>query len=94
MRSALFEYALKGLFLSLWAYLVAAHPNWGTVGTVLVWTLAGTGVGFLFGCGQQVLRGYNPVKNLPGFLMLALLDSPYVLYLGVVGGATEKRRAA
>ncbi len=86
MRSALFEYALKGLFLSLWAYLVAAHPNWGTVGTVLLWTLAGTGVGFLLGCGQQILRGYNPLRNPPGFLLLALLDSPFLIYLGVVGG--------
>ncbi len=86
MRSALFEYALKGLFLSLWAYLVAAHPNWATVGGVLLWTLAGTGVGFLLGCGQQLLRGYNPVKNLPGFLLLVLLDSPFFLYIGVVGG--------
>jgi hypothetical protein len=86
LRSALFEYALKGLFLSLWAYLVAAHPNWGTVGVVLLWTLAGTGVGYLLGCGQQILRGYNPLKNLPGFLLLALLDSPFFIYLGVVGG--------
>lgn len=86
MRSALFEYALKGLFLSLWAYLVAAHPNWATVGVVLLWTLAGTGVGFLLGCGQQLLRGYNPVRNPLGFLLLVLLDSPFFLYIGVVGG--------
>lgn len=86
MRSALFEYALKGLFLSLWAYLVVAHPNWPTVGTVLLWTLAGTGVGFLLGCVQQVLRGYKPLRNPLGFLLLVLLDSPFVLYIGVVGG--------
>ena len=86
MRSALFEYALKGLYLSLWAYLVAAHPSWGAVGTVLLWTLAGTAVGFLAGCVQQLLRGYKPLRNPLGFLLLVLLDSPYVMYLGVVGG--------
>lgn len=86
MRSALFEYALKGLYLSLWAYLVVAHPNWVTVGMVLVWALAGTGVGFLAGCVQQVLRGYKPLRNPPGFLLLVLLDSPYVMYLGIIGG--------
>lgn len=86
MRSALFEYALKGLYLGLWAYLVVAHPTWATVGMVLVWALAGTAVGFLAGCVQQLLRGYKPLRNPGGFLLLVLLDSPYLMYLGVIGG--------
>lgn len=86
MRSALFEYALKGLYLSLWAFLVVAHPDWVIIGKVLVWTLAGTGVGFLAGCVQQLLRGYKPLRHPLGFLLLVLLDSPYLMYLGIIGG--------
>ncbi|MCU0702729.1 MAG: hypothetical protein MUF18_01910 [Fimbriiglobus sp.] len=86
IRSALFEYALKGLFLSLWAYLVAAHAGWPTLSGVLLWAVAGTVVGLVLGCGQQLLRGYNPTRNPLGFLLLVLLDSPFFIYIGVVGG--------
>lgn len=86
MRSALFEYALKGLYLTLWAYLVAAHATWATLGVVLLWTLGGTAAGLLLGCVQQILRGYNPMRNPLGFLLLVLLDSPFFIYIGVVGG--------
>jgi hypothetical protein len=86
MRSALFEYALKGLYLALWTYLAVTHPGWETVGRVLLWVAGGTALGLALGCVQQVLRGFRPFANLPGFLMLVLLDSSYVIYLGVVGG--------
>ncbi len=85
-RSALFESALKGLFLSLWAYLVAVHPNWATVGQVVFWTLAGTGIGLILGAIQQILRGYRPLRNPAGFALLVLLDSPFFIYLGTIGG--------
>lgn len=86
MRSALFESALKGLFLTLWAYLVVLHPDWPTIGRILLWTAGGTAAGLALGVVQQVLRGFRPFRNLPGFLLLVLLDSPYFIYLGTVGG--------
>jgi tetratricopeptide (TPR) repeat protein len=86
MRSALFEYALKGLYLTLWAYLVVLHPDWPTIGRILLWTAGGTAAGLVLGVVQQVLRGFRPFRNLPGFLLLVLLDSPYFIYLGTVGG--------
>jgi tetratricopeptide (TPR) repeat protein len=86
MRSALFEYALKGLYLALWAYLVLLHPTWSTIGSVLAYMALGTAVGLVLEVGQQLLRGFRPFRNLPGFLLLVLLDSPYFIYLGTVGG--------
>jgi tetratricopeptide (TPR) repeat protein len=86
MRSALFEYALKGLYLALWAYVVVTHANWTTVGRLLLFVAGGTALGLILGVGQQLSRGFRPLRNLPGFLLLVLLNSSYFIYLGTVGG--------
>ena len=86
LRSALFEQALKGLFLGLWAYLVVLHPSWDAVGRVLLWLAGGTAVGLVLGMIQQCLRGFRPLRNLPGFLLITLLESSFFLYVGLLGG--------
>lgn len=86
MNSILREYLAKGLFLGLWAYLALVHPDWSAVGKVLAWTAGGLAVGLLGGMVQQFLRGFRPGNNLLGFLLLVLLDSPYFLYAGILGG--------
>ena len=86
LRSALFEHALKGLFLGLWAYLVVLHPTWEAVGRVLLWMAGGTAVGLTLGMVQQCLRGFRPLRNLPGFLLITLLESSFFLYVGLLGG--------
>ncbi len=86
MNSILREYLAKGLFLGLWAYLALVHPDWSAVGRVLAWTTGGLALGLLGGAVQQFLRGYRPGKNFVGFLLLVLLDSPYFLYAGILGG--------
>ncbi len=88
MTAALREYVLKGLFLGLWAYLALVHPAWNSVWRVVVYLLAGFAAGFALGIGQQILRGYRPLRNPPGFLLLVLLDSPFFIYLGLIGGLT------
>ena len=86
LRSALFEYALKGFYLALWVYLVAQRPDWSTVGHVLLWVGAGSGLGLALGSVQQLLRGFNPARNLLGFLLIVLLESSYVVYVGTIAG--------
>ena len=81
-----YEYVLKGLFLGLWAYLALLLPDSAAFARVIAWTAGGLGVGLVAGMVLQVLRGYKPTANLPGFLLLALIDSPFFIYLGVIGG--------
>ena len=88
MTAALREYVLKGLFLGLWAYLALVHPAWSSVWRVVGYLIAGFAVGFVLGIVQQILRGYRPFRNPPGFLLLVLLDSPFCIYFGVIGGLT------
>ena len=86
MSVVLREYVTKGLFLGLWAYLAVVQPLAGDIGRVVAWAAAGLGVGLVLGAGQQVLRGYRPGRNPLGFALLVLMDSPFFIYLGLVGG--------
>ena len=86
MTVVLREYVTKGLFLGLWAYLALIQPFASEVGRVVAWVIGGLLVGLVLGMVQQWLRGYRPGRNPLGFLLLVLLDSPFVIYLGLVGG--------
>lgn len=87
MNAVLREYLLKGLFLGLWAYTALVQPDAAGFGRVVAWTAGGLAVGLLAGAALQLLRGYRPAANPAGFLLLTLLDSPYFIYLGLIGGA-------
>ena len=85
MSPILREYVLKGLFLGLWAYLALVHPAWETVGRVLLWTSGGLALGIVAGIVLQIMRGFSPGRNPAGFLLLVLLDNPFVIYIGLIG---------
>src|SRR5688572_5677656 len=86
MTSVQREYILKGVFLGLWAYLALLLPGWDSFGRVVAWTGGGLVLGLIAGAVLQVMRGYKPQANPGGFLLLTLLDSSFVIYIGVVGG--------
>lgn len=86
MTSVQREYLLKGVFLGLWAYLALLLPDWDSFGRVVAWTGGGLALGLVAGAVLQVMRGYKPQANPGGFLLLTLLDSSFVIYIGLVGG--------
>ena len=86
MNAVLREYLAKGVFLGLWAYLALIQPDWATFTRIVIWGVVGFVLGYVAGFTQQILRGYKPTANLPGFLLLVLLDSPYFIYIGLIGG--------
>ncbi len=86
MNAVVREYILKGVFLGLWAYLALLQPDWAAFARVLAWAGAGLALGLLAGAILQLLRGYRPLRNPVGFLLLVVLDSAFVIYIGVIGG--------
>ena len=86
MNAVLREYILKGVFVGLWAYLALVQPDWTAFSHVVGLGAGGLTLGLLAGAVQQILRGYRPQSNPMGFLLLVLLDSPFFIYLGLVGG--------
>ena len=87
MTPALRETILKGVFVGVWAYLALSLPGGVGFGRVVLFTLAGTGLGLLAGAVWQLRRGHRPGGNPLGFSLLTLLDSAYFVYPGLVGGA-------
>lgn len=86
MNAVRVEYLSKGLFLGLWAYLALIEPPRDVFFQVVGWTAGGLGIGVLAGIFQQILRGYRPGANPLGFLLMVLLDSPVLIYAGLIGG--------
>jgi len=86
MNAAVREYILKGVFLGLWAYLALLQPEWVVFARVLTWAGGGLALSLVAGALLQLIRGYRPLRNPMGFLMLVILDSSFVIYIGVVGG--------
>lgn len=90
MNVTLREYLLKGLFLSLWAYLAIQlpwqTPDWNRFGNVVLITGIGLVLGLFVGAFFQFQRGYRPWASPLGFLLTVLLESPFWIYLGVIGG--------
>jgi len=86
MNPVLREYLAKGVFLGLWSYLALVQPDAGAFARITAWGLGGLALGLTAGFGLQLRRGYRPRANPAGFLLLVLLDSPYFIYLGLIGG--------
>jgi hypothetical protein len=90
MRSITFEFVLKGVFFGLWvAVAFRQSPQQPDVHLLLshvLWTLCGTLLGLLGSCVELVLRGYKPWRNPLAFVITALIEGSYWIYLGTVGG--------
>jgi tetratricopeptide (TPR) repeat protein len=86
MNPVLREYLAKGIFLGLWAYLAIIQPEASAFTHVIFWGLGGLALGLVAGLVLQLKRGYKPGANIPGFLLMVMLDSPYFIYAGLIGG--------
>ncbi len=90
MPPILREYLLKGVFLSLWAYLALvlppSTPDWSRFGVVLVSAGGGLALGLLVGAAVQIRRGFRPAANPVAFPFVVLLESPYWIYAGLILG--------
>jgi tetratricopeptide (TPR) repeat protein len=82
MRWPLSEYLLKGVFLGLLVYAGLTVP----VTTAVCGTAAGLALGLLVAAGDKLRRGIRPSGRPMSFLLFVLLESPGLIYAGVVVG--------
>jgi tetratricopeptide (TPR) repeat protein len=87
------EYILKGLFLGLMLYAAleeAKSPspqNWQMLGYVNLGALIGLTGALAVGGALKVREGYRVRGRWLVFLLFLLLESPMLVYAGVIGGA-------
>jgi tetratricopeptide (TPR) repeat protein len=86
MRRPLIEYFLKGVFLGLLvcAGLAATAP--ADAGSVGAWLAGGFVAGLVAATARKVGQGVRPAGRLLSFLVFVLLESPGLIYAGVVLG--------
>jgi tetratricopeptide (TPR) repeat protein len=90
------EYLLKGLFLGalLFAALQEATPpapdqpapGWPALGQVTLLMLAGLVVGLVLAAVRKLREGYKVNGRVPAFLVFLLLESPGLVYAGILLG--------
>src|SRR5579863_696057 len=91
MRWLKAEYLLKGLFLGalLFAALQEAtlpEPGWPALARVTALMLAGLVVGLVLAAVRKLREGYKVNGRVPAFLVFLLLESPGLVYAGILLG--------
>ncbi|MCE9531564.1 MAG: hypothetical protein K8T89_10650 [Planctomycetes bacterium] len=86
MRWVQSEYALKGLFLGLLLYTSLQGPDWKTTGKLALYMLAGLAGAIVIGLLRQLKDLARILKKPHAFLVFLLLENPFLIYLGLVGG--------
>ena len=85
------EYLLKGLYLGLIA-LAGLHaaaadaPSWHTPVLVTLYSLAGLGLALGVAAYGKLRQGYQVKGRLLAFVLFLLLESPTLVYAGILLG--------
>jgi tetratricopeptide (TPR) repeat protein len=90
MRWLQSEYLLKGIYLGLLAFLAlqeaTACLDWRTPVFVTLFTLGGLTVALGAAAASKVRQGYQVKGRLPAFILFLLLESPTLVYAGIILG--------
>jgi tetratricopeptide (TPR) repeat protein len=80
------EYILKGVYLGLLVFVALQETSWWDAGRVALCTAAGL-VLFLAVSGvRKVREGYQIKGRVPAFILFLLLESPGLVYTGIILG--------
>lgn len=88
MRWLLSEYLLKGVFLGVLLFVALQQPDWGST---ILWSVATFGGLVLFlgiAAWQKLREGYRVTGRLAAFVLFLILESPVLVYEGVLLGST------
>ena len=91
MRLLQTEYILKGIYLGLLIFAAreaaaAPQPSWTAPVLVTLCSLGGLAVGLIIAAGIKLRQGYRPGGQLPAFVLFLLLESPTLVYSGILLG--------
>src|SRR5262249_8907964 len=88
MRWLVSEYLLKGIYLGVLLFVAVQKLDWRATG---IWAAATCG-GLVLSVGvaawRKVGEGYTVAGRLPAFLLFLVLESPILVYSGILIGAT------
>src|SRR5260370_28020006 len=86
MRWLQTEYILKGIFLGLLLFVALQDPSWHATGRVALCTLGGLVLLLGVAAVQKVREGYQVKGRALPFILFLLLESPGLVYAGVLLG--------
>ncbi len=86
MRWLQSEYLLKGIYLGLVLYAALLQPSWEAIGLTTLCTLGGLSLALVVAAIAKLRLGYRPNGRLFAFVLFLLLESPTLVYLGILGG--------
>ncbi len=86
MRWLQTEYIWKGIYLGLLLFAALHEPDWQTLGLVNLCTLAGLVLCLGIAAGRKLAQGYRLRGRALAFLLFLLLESPSLVYTGVLAG--------
>src|SRR5260370_21184188 len=86
MRWLNIEYILKGVFLGLLLLAALQGPTWEKTGQVALYMVCGLGAGLLISLVMWIIRGIHVGGRLLSLLMFLILESPTLVYAGLIGG--------
>jgi tetratricopeptide (TPR) repeat protein len=87
MRWLQTEYILKGIYLGLLLFIALQVPNWEMMAHVAVWSVGSLVVVLGVAAVQKLMQGYRVRGRLLAFLLFLLLESPGLVYTGILVGA-------
>ena len=97
MRRSLSEYVLKGIYLGLLLFVALLPPDGQTTGIVAACALGGLAAGLGVAAASKLREGYRVGGRPAAFVLFLLLESPTLVYagilLGMLGGALAVRPA-
>src|SRR5437868_14175285 len=80
------EYILKGIYLGLLLFAAIQEPDWTAAGQLLLCTLGGLTLALGVAAFAKFREGFRVHGRLPAFLLFLLLESPTLVYAGILLG--------
>jgi len=80
------EFLLKGIYFGLLVTIAWFVPRWDELGLIAAYTAGGLCLCLGWAAYEKIREGYRIEGRLLGFFIFLLLDHPYLVYAGLVGG--------